>query len=274
MKRDTLLKHKGALVGIVILFLTALAVTVGRGMLPYSSVDMDFVNIMTAPSLAHPFGTDSMGRDVLVRVLDGARVSLLISVIGVALAASLGTSAGLYAGFSTGVGGQLTMRVSDFLFSFPSFVLAIFLMVVLGFGASNTAIAIALIYLPVFVRLSRNLTFVVRDENYIRVARVNGQSGASILFREILPNILPPLLVQFTLGIAFGIVIEAGLSFLGLGVQPPAPSLGSIMADGREYFDRAPWVLTLTGLFISVVLLGMNLLGDGLRDLTDPRLKS
>ena len=135
-------------------------------------------------------------------------------------------------------------------------------------------IAITLIYLPIFARLARNLTKVVRDEGYVRAARVNGQGAASILYREILPNILPPLLVQLTLGIAFGIVIEAGLSFLGLGVQPPAPSLGSIMADGREYFQRAPWVLTLTGLFISITLLGMNLLGDGLRDLTDPRLKA
>ncbi|MGP1614882.1 MAG: ABC transporter permease, partial [Pollutimonas bauzanensis] len=197
-----------------------------------------------------------------------------ISSLGVLFAACLGTAVGLFAGRNDGVAAQVMMRISDFLFSFPSFVLAIFLMVVLGFGARNTMVAIALIYLPVFVRLARNLTVVARDDNYVRAARINGQSGASIMFREILPNILPPLLVQLTLGIAFGIVIEAGLSFLGLGVQPPAPSLGSIMADGREYFERAPWVLTLTGLFISFALLGLNLLGDGLRDLTDPRLKA
>ena len=274
MNFKALLKHRGALVGTCILIFTGLAVTLGRWLIPYSSVDMDFVNIMTAPSLKHPFGTDSMGRDVLVRVLDGARLSLAISACGVFVAACIGTSAGMYAGRATGFLGHATMRVSDFLFSFPSFVLAIFLMVVLGFGARNTMVAITLIYLPIFVRLARNLTLSIRNENYIRVAQVNGQSGASILFREILPNILPPLLVQLTLGIAFGIVIEAGLSFLGLGVQPPEPSLGSIMADGREYFQRAPWVLTLTGLFISMALLGMNLLGDGLRDLTDPRLKS
>ncbi|CAM3586472.1 ABC transmembrane type-1 domain-containing protein [Bordetella sputigena] len=274
MKWSDLFHHKAACVGTVIVLLTLLGVTVGRWCIPYSSVDMDFVNVMMAPSLAHPFGTDSMGRDVLARVLDGARVSLSISAAGVLFAAIAGTSAGIYAGRSDGVCSRLTMRIADFLFSFPSFVLAIFLMVVMGFGAMNTMIAIALIYLPIFVRLARNLTRVVRDENYVRVALVNGQSMRSIMFREILPNILPPLLVQLTLGIAFGIVIEAGLSFLGLGVQPPAPSLGAIMADGREYFQRAPWVLTLTGLFISFALLGMNLLSDGLRDLTDPRLKA
>jgi peptide/nickel transport system permease protein len=180
----------------------------------------------------------------------------------------------LFAGWHGGFLGGLIMRVSDFLFSFPSFVLAIFLMVVLGFGLTNTVAAIALIYLPIFTRLARNLTLVAREENYVRAARINDQSTLSILVREILPNISAPLLVQVTLGIAFGIVIEAGLSFLGLGVQPPQPSLGSIMADGREYFQRGPWVLTLTGLYISVALLGLNLLGDGLRDVTDPRLKS
>lgn len=274
MTLTALFHHRGAFAGVCILLFVLVLTTIGRWLIPYSSVDMDFVNVMLAPSFAHPFGTDSMGRDVLVRVLDGARVSLTISAVGVTLAAVIGTSAGLFAGRSEGFLSQLTMRVSDFLFSFPSFVLAIFLMVVLGFGATNTMIAITLIYLPIFARLARNLTKVVRDEGYVRAARVNGQGAASILYREILPNILPPLLVQLTLGIAFGIVIEAGLSFLGLGVQPPAPSLGSIMADGREYFQRAPWVLTLTGLFISITLLGMNLLGDGLRDLTDPRLKA
>lgn len=269
-----LFQHRGALFGTLILVIVLLAITIGRPLIPYSSTEMDFVNVMAAPSWAHPFGTDSMGRDVLVRVLDGARVSFAISFGGIVLASVAGTAAGMYAGRSSGIYAQVLLRISDFLFSFPSFVLAIFLMVVLGFGVVNVMIAIALIYLPVFVRLARNLTLVIRDEAYIRVARVNHQSSWSILFREILPNILPPLLVQVTLGVAFGIVIEAGLSFLGLGVQPPAPSLGSIMADGREYFQRGPWVLTMTGVFISIALLGMNLLGDGLRDLTDPKLKN
>jgi peptide/nickel transport system permease protein len=266
--------HKAAVCGTLILLITLLLVTVGRMLIPYSSTTMDFVHIMALPSFSHPFGTDSMGRDVLARVLDGARVSLLVSAVGVVSAAVVGSSVGIYAGRDEGLVSQILMRISDFLFSFPSFVLAIFLMVVLGYGARNVMIAIALIYLPIFVRLARNLTVIVRDENYVRAARINGQSTLSIMFREILPNISAPLLVQLTIGIAFGIVIEAGLSFLGLGVQPPAPSLGAIMSDGREYFDRAPWVLTLTGVFIAFALMGLNLLGDGLRDLTDPRLKN
>ena len=128
-------------------------------------------------------------------------------------------------------------------------------------------------YLPLFLRLARNTALLIRDEPWVQAARLFGQSRTSIVAREILPNIASPLLVQLTTGIAFGVVIEAGLSFLGIGVQPPAPSLGVIMADGREYFQQAPWVLTMTGLAVSVALLGLNLLGDGLRELVDPRLR-
>jgi peptide/nickel transport system permease protein len=145
--------------------------------------------------------------------------------------------------------------------------------VVLGYGSANVALAIALTYLPIFARLARNMTLLVREEPYVEAARLMAQSTPRILLREILPNIAAPLIVQATIGIAFGIIIEAGLSFLGIGVQPPTPSLGVIMADGREYFQRGPWVLTMTGLAISVALLGLNLLGDGLRDLMDPRLR-
>ncbi len=167
----------------------------------------------------------------------------------------------------------MLLRLSDLLFSFPSFVLALFLVVVLGFGTGTLILAIALVYTPIFVRLSRNLAASARGQTYVAAARVIGQSSASILLREILPNIAGPLLVQATLGLAFGIVIEAGLSFIGLGVQPPQPSLGTIMAEGREVFGQAPWVLTLTGLFIAFTLLGLNLLGDGLRELADPKLR-
>lgn len=273
MEVKQLLKHKGALAGIIILLLVLLSMTLGSYMLDYSPTQPDFLNMMSPPSWTHLFGTDSMGRDVLARVLDGAVTSFGIGTAGVVSAAVVGTSVGLYIGYQHGFMAQTLTRLSDFIFSFPSFVLAIFLMVAMGFGARNTVVAIALIYFPIFVRLARNLTLTVKQQGYIYAAQINGQSRTSIMFQEILPNILSPLLVQLTLGIAFGIVIEAGLSFLGLGVQPPAPSLGSIMADGREYFQRAPWVLTLAGLFISFALLGLNLLSDGLRDLTDPRLK-
>jgi peptide/nickel transport system permease protein len=259
--------------GTIIVALFLLAITVGGASMPYSATEMDFANLLAPPSLQHPFGTDSFGRDVLTRVLLGGRTSLAISGSGVALAAGVGIPAGLAAAWYGGPVDQLLMRFADLLFAFPSFVLALFLMVVLGFGVTNVALAIALVYVPIFARLARNLALTVREEPYVQAARLMGQSTPRILGREILPNIMAPLMVQASISIAFGVIIEAGLSFLGLGVQPPMPSLGVIMADGREYFNQGPWVLTLAGLFISFGLLGLNLLGDGLRDLTDPKLR-
>jgi peptide/nickel transport system permease protein len=265
--------NRTARAGALVVATFLLAVSVGGALMPYSATDMDFVNLLAPPSLAHPFGTDSFGRDVLTRVLLGGRISLAISVTGVTLAAIAGVLAGLFAAWYGGAIDQLLMRFADLLFAFPSFVLALFLMVALGFGVTNVIFAIALVYVPIFARLTRNLAITIREEPYVQAARLMGQSTPRILLREILPNIMAPILVQASISIAFGVIIEAGLSFLGLGVQPPTPSLGVIMADGREYFNQGPWVLTLTGVFISFGLLGLNLLGDGLRDLTDPKLR-
>lgn len=266
-------KSRTGRAGLVIVVCFLLAIIVGGALMPYSATELDFANLMLPPSLAHPFGTDSFGRDVLTRVLIGGRTSLAISASGVALAAMTAIPAGLAAAWYGGLIDQILMRIADLLFAFPSFVLALFLMVVLGFGVTNVIFAIALVYIPIFARLTRNLALTVREEAYVQAARVMGQSTSRILAREILPNIMAPILVQASISIAFGVIIEAGLSFLGLGVQPPTPSLGVIMADGREYFNQGPWVLTLAGLFISFGLLGLNLLGDGLRDITDPRLR-
>ena len=265
--------NRTARAGVVIVGLFLLSITLGGALMPYSATDMDLVKLLAPPDIHHPFGTDSFGRDVLTRVLLGGRVSLLISVSGVALAAVIGIPAGLLSAWYGGWTDQVLMRFADLLFAFPSFVLALFLMVVLGFGVTNVILAIALVYVPIFARLTRNLALTVREEAYIQAARLMGQPTLRILAREILPNIAAPILVQASISVAFGVIIEAGLSFLGLGVQPPTPSLGIIMADGREYFNQGPWVLTLTGLFISFGLLGLNLLGDGLRDLTDPKLR-
>jgi len=268
------LHNKVALVGAVIITILVVAIIVGPWLSPYSATDADFLALLSPPGLAHPFGTDSLGRDVLTRILHGARVSLAVSVIGVLAAALAGGAAGLFSAYAGGWTAAILMRFSDLLFSFPSFVLALFLMVVLGFGVTNIAASIALIYLPLFARLARNMAMVGKDEQWVQAAQLMGQSTFSIISREILPNIAAPLFVQIAIGIAFGIVIEAGLSFLGLGVQPPEPSLGTIMADGREYFQRAPWVLTLSGVAISIALLGLNLLSDGIRDVMDPKLKA
>jgi peptide/nickel transport system permease protein len=267
------LRHRLAVGGALIILVVVGAAALSPLLSPYSATQMDFSALLAPPSLAHPFGTDSFGRDVLTRVLAGARISLCVSVVGVGAALVLGTACGLFAAYRGGFADLVIMRASDLLFSFPSFVLALFLMVVLGFGVVNIALAIALVYLPIFARFSRTLGVVVLTEPWVQAAKLFGQSTTSILAREVLPNIAAPLMVQATAGIAFGIVIEAGLSFLGLGVQPPEPSLGTIMADGREYFGPAPWVITLTGVAVSVALLGLNLLGDGLRDLSDPKLR-
>jgi peptide/nickel transport system permease protein len=271
--RHALTGNATALIGALITLLAILAAVIGPALMPYGPNEADFFNLLAPPSWSHPFGTDSFGRDVLTRVLYGARVSLTVSIAGMALAAVIGTATGMIAAYHGGYVDLLLMRFADLLFAFPAFVLALFLMVVLGFGTINVALAIALIYFPILARLARNMTLLVREEPYVQAARLMGQSTPRILVREILPNIAAPLIVQATIGIAFGIIIEAGLSFLGVGVQPPTPSLGVIMADGREYFQRGPWVLTLTGLAISFALLGLNLFGDGLRDLMDPRLR-
>ncbi len=268
-----LIRHRTMLVGSVITLIVVMGIVLGPVLSPYDANASDFLNVLTPPDWTHPLGTDSFGRDVPTRVMMGGRISLLISLCGVGLGAVTGTALGMAAAWCEGWVDGVVSAVADLLFAFPSFVLALFMMVVLGFGLQDIVIAIALAYLPIFTRLSRNLSRVLLGEPFVQAARLMGQGPARILLREVLPNILSGLLVQASVGLAFGIVMEAGLSFLGLGVQPPTPSLGVILADGREYFGRAPWVLTLTGLVVSVALLGLNLLGDGLRDLSDPRLR-
>ncbi len=267
------LGNSTAVLGAAVTLFVILAATLGAALMPYGPDHSDFLDILSSPSWAHPFGTDSFGRDVLTRVLYGARVSLAVSAAGIAIAATVGTTLGMTAAYEGGYADVVLMRFADLLFAFPAFVLALFLMVVMGFGATNVSLAIALSYFPIFARLARNMTLLLREEPFVQAARLMAEPTPRILVREILPNIAAPLIVQATIGIAFGIVIEAGLSFLGVGVQPPTPSLGVIMADGREYFQRAPWVLTMTGVAISCALLGLNLFGDGLRDLMDPRLR-
>lgn len=267
------MQNRTGVVGLIIVLVVALAVLIGPALIPYGPEDMDFMAILAAPSPAHPFGTDSFGRDVLIRVLLGGQVSLTISFCSILVAAVLGLWIGILSGYHMGWTDGVLMRVMDLLFSFPSFILAMLLMVLFGFSSVNIIGAIALVYLPIFARIARNTTLLIREEPFIQASRLMGRRPAAIMLTEILPNISAPILVQASVGLAFAIILEAGLSFIGLGVQPPTPSLGGIMSDGREYFSRAPWVLTMSGMAISVALLGINLLGDGLRDLTDPKLR-
>lgn len=262
-----------AQVGTAIVVSTLLAIVAIRLGSPYAPNDKDYMSILRAPSWVHPFGTDSYGEDVLTRVAYGAQVSLLISFAGLVLGGLVGTLIGAVCGFWGGVLDSVTMRFIDLLYSFPTYVLALCLMLALGYGTRSVALAIALVYIPNFARLSRSMTAAARSANYVVAARLMGQRPARILLWEIFPNIAAPLLVQFSAGLGFGIILEAGLSFVGLGVQPPTPSLGVMMADGKDYFEKGPWVLTLTGLSVAWIILGLNLLGDGLRDAMDPRLR-
>jgi len=262
-----------AQVGSAIMVFTILAIVLIRLFSPYQPNDKDYEAILQAPSLQHLFGTDSYGEDVLTRIAYGAEVSLLISFSGLILGGLIGTVIGTICGFWGGVVDSVAMRFIDLLYSFPTYVLALCLMLLLGYGASSVSLAIALVYVPNFARLARSMTTATRSANYIIAARLMGQSSPRILLREVLPNIAAPLMVQFSAGLGFGIVLEAGLSFIGLGVQPPTPSLGVMMADGKDYFEKGPWVLSLTGLSVAWIILGLNLLGDGLRDAMDPRLR-
>ena len=268
------LRHnRVALGGFAITSFVLVAIVIGPSFSPYDPTLMDFTAILQPPSWAHPFGTNSFGIDVLTRVLYGARNSFMISFVGVSLGAIVGTLIGMTSAYMGKLFDAVAMRLVDLLFAFPIFVLALMLMLILGFGVQNVIVAIALVYIPNFARMARNTTMVVKSEPYVQAAQVMGQPRLRIMVREILPNIAAPLFVQFTVGLAFAIIIEAGLSFIGLGVQPPTPSLGVMMADGKDYFHRGPWVLTLTGLALMFAILGLNLLGDGLRDLLDPRLR-
>ena len=273
LRMESLAHHQTLAIGSAIVLVVVLAVVLGPVVSPFGPNEMDFLQLLAAPSWKHWFGTDSFGRDVLVRVLHGARISLIVSLTGVSIAALAGTLLGMTAAMVSGLFDALAMRFVDLLLAMPSFVLALFLMLTFGFGLPNVILAIGLIYLPNFARLARNTTLTLKGEPYVQAAHLMGQSRLRIMVHEILPNIAAPLFVQLSTALAFGILVEAGLSFLGLGVQPPTPSLGIIMSDGKEYFQRGPWVLTLTGLTTTFIILGLNLLSDGVRDLLDPKLR-
>lgn len=273
LRMESLAHHQTLAIGSAIVLVVVLAVVLGPVLSPFGANEMDFLQLLAAPSWKHWFGTDSFGRDVLVRVLHGARISLIVSLTGVSIAALTGTLLGMTSAMVSGLFDALAMRFVDLLLAMPSFVLALFLMLTFGFGLPNVILAIGLIYLPNFARLARNTTLTLKGEPYVQAAHLMGQSRLRIMVHEILPNIAAPLFVQLSTALAFGILVEAGLSFLGLGVQPPTPSLGIIMSDGKEYFQRGPWVLTLTGLTTTFIILGLNLLSDGVRDLLDPKLR-
>ena len=234
----------------------------------------DFGNLLQPPNLKALFGTDGLGRNVLTRILYGGRISLFISIISISLSSMMGVLIGLVSGYSGSRTDSIIMRGIDVLMAFPDFVLALVLTTSIGFGMVGMIIAIAIAYTPNFARLARGGVLSVKEQEFVEAARSIGVSNLKIMFSEILPNCIAPIIVQATIGMGFVIIMEAGLSFLGIGIQSPNLSWGSILAEGREYMAVAPWIVTLDGIIITITVLGINLLGDGLRDTLDPKLKT
>jgi peptide/nickel transport system permease protein len=268
---ERLMRRKGAVLGLLVVVLFV-AVAVAAPML--SPADPTLTNwslIRKPPSLAHPFGTDDLGRDVLGRIIWGARASLLAGVISVSISIALGLPFGLLAGYVGGWTDGLISRFVDAMLACPFLILAIALAAFLGPSLTNAMIAIGVSATPVFVRLTRAQVLNAKVEDYVEAARAVGNPHWRIVLRHILPNVLAPVMVQATLAIAAAIIAEASLSFLGLGQQPPAPSWGSMLDSARRFLSQAPWMAVWPGASIFLVVLAFNLLGDGLRDALDPR---
>ena len=238
---------------------------------PYDPLATSWTLVRKAPSAAHWFGTDEVGRDLLSRIIWGARASLSAGVIAVAISVGVGVPTGMVAGYVGGWTDALISRLTDAMLAIPFLILAIALAAFLGPSLGNAMIAIGVTATPIFVRLARGQVLAARAEDYVEAARAVGNPPARILLRHILPNILPPVMVQATLAVAAAIIAEASLSFLGLGQQPPAPSWGSMLNTSQRFLTQAPWMAIFPGLAIFLTVLAFNLFGDGLRDAMDPR---
>ena len=266
-----LLRRRGAMVGAGVVLFFVLVAIFAPMIAPYSPTATDWSAVRKAPSLAHWLGTDEIGRDVLSRVIFGARASLKAGVISVLISLSLGVPIGLLSGYVGGFLDGLLMRIVDAMLACPFLILAIALAAFLGPSLTNAMIAIGISAMPAFIRLTRAQTLSTKVEDYVEAAKAVGNPHIRIVLRHILPNILAPIMVQATLAIAAAIIAEASLSFLGLGQQPPDPSWGSMLNTAKNFLSLAPWMAWWPGLAIFVVVLSFNLLGDGLRDALDPK---
>ena len=268
-----LLRRRGAMLGLVIVLIFIVLAVFAPLLAPYDPVATSWSAVRTAPSADYWFGTDEIGRDVLSRVIWGARASLLAGLVSVCISMSLGVPIGLLAAYVGGWTDGLISRFTDSMLAVPFLILAIALAAFLGPSLTNAMIAIGVSATPIFIRLTRAQVLAVKVEDFVEAARAVGNPHWRIALRHILPNVLPPLIVQATLAIAAAIIAEASLSFLGLGQQPPAPSWGSMLNTAKNYVDNAPWMAIWPGLSIFLLVLSFNLFGDGLRDALDPKHK-
>jgi peptide/nickel transport system permease protein/oligopeptide transport system permease protein len=258
--------------GMVIMLLVVVGVA-GPWMAPYDPLDQDLSKSLLRPSWQHWFGTDSFGRDILSRVLYGARISLLVGIASQGIAFALGVAMGIVSGYYGGKVDALIMRLADVTLAFPTLLLLIAITAAFQPGLTVVFVAIGIVGWAGLARLVRSQTLVVRELDFVQAARALGMNDLRLLARHVLPNTLAPAIIAVTLGMAGAILLEAALSFIGLGAQPPTPSWGSMISDGRDFLRTAPWISLFPGLAIGLVVLGFNLFGDGLRDAMDPRLR-
>lgn len=273
MMRRMVRENKLAVISFGVIILFILAAVVAPLLTPYTYDEMDLANRLAPPSAAHLLGTDEGGRDVFTRLLYGARVSLLIGIVPTLLSMAIGAALGILAGFAGGKTDTVIMRIADVMLAFPSILLAMVLMYMLGDGLINIFLTLSIVNWASVARVVRAETLRLKELEYVEAARVTGVSRSKILLRHILPNCIPTLIVLFTLNVPSSILTESGLSFLGLGVQPPAASWGLMVNQGRQYLYTAPWLSFAPCVAIMLTVLAFNFLGDGLRDVMDPHLQ-
>jgi len=266
-------RRRPAVLGLALLLCLFLLTVAAPLLTPYDPNQQELINALRAPSVEHPLGTDHLGRDILARLLYGARLSLLIGFLAVAVGLVVGVPLGALSGYYGRWADLIIQRLADVLLSFPGFLLALSLVAILGVGLQNVIVSVGVSAIPSFIRLVRGSVLTIREQTYVEAARVVGVRDGTIILRHVLPNAMAPVIVQATLNLGTAILVAAGLGFLGLGVQPPTPEWGAMLGEGRNYIFSASYMATFPGLAIFFTVLGFNLLGDGLRDALDPRLR-
>ncbi|HEA68560.1 MAG TPA: ABC transporter permease [Desulfobacterales bacterium] len=261
-------------VGLLLFVIILLCAVFSKAIAPYSPYDSNIKQRLSPPSRVHLFGTDEFGRDILSRIIYGTRISLLVGAVAVSIATVFGVLLGALAGYYGGKVDAVLMRIVDSMLSFPAILLALSIVAVLGTGLINLMIAIGIVYTGGFARVVRSTVLSVKEEDFVEASKALGFPDSAIIWENILPNITSTIIVQATVFLAYAVLAEAGLSFLGLGVQPPTPSWGEMLSAGRLHIQTSPWITIFPGLAISMTVMAFNFLGDGLRDLLDPKSKA
>ncbi|MCA9859224.1 MAG: ABC transporter permease [Thermomicrobiales bacterium] len=268
-----LARNRMALIGLIVLLIAILAAIAAPLIAPYDPKKIAVIDALQGPTRSHVMGTDNLGRDLFSRVLYGIRMSVLVAAVSIAVAGIIGITLGLLAGFYGKRVDEVIMRAMDILYAFPDLLLALALVATFGTGLPSLIVAIAIGRIPGFARITRASVLSVRENEYVEAARTIGMGNGRILIRHILPNGLAPITVMASASLALAILVEASLSFLGLGIQPPTPSLGGLLKDALGFMETAPWMAIFPGITIALLIFALNMLGDGLRDVLDPKLK-